>query len=50
MTTSDPPLVLLWIPEPGPYRQALERAGLDARVEVVSVPIAEEPAPDLLAR
>jgi phosphoglycerate dehydrogenase-like enzyme len=50
MTTPDKPLVLLWIPEPGPYRQALERAGLDSRVEVVSVPMAEEPAPDLLAR
>ncbi|HEX7785841.1 MAG TPA: hypothetical protein VF653_06440, partial [Methylomirabilota bacterium] len=50
MTTSDTPLVLLWIPDPGPYRQALARAGLDARVEVVSVPMAEEPAPDLLAR
>jgi phosphoglycerate dehydrogenase-like enzyme len=50
MTTLDKPLVLLWIPEPGPYRQALERAGLDSRVEIVSVPMAEEPAPDLLAR
>jgi len=50
MTTTDKPLVLLWIPEPGPYRQALERAGLDRRVEVVSVPLAEEPAPALLDR
>ena len=50
MTTTDRPLVLLWIPDPGPYRQALERAGLDPRLDVVSVPMAEEPAPDLLAR
>lgn len=50
MTTPDRPLVLLWIPEPGPYRQALERAGLDSRLDVVPVPMAEEPAPDLLAR
>lgn len=49
MTTTDKPLVLLWIPESGPYRQALECAGLDAHVEVVSVPMAEEPTPDLLA-
>ena len=47
---ADRPLVLLWIPEPGPYRQALERAGLDRRVEVVHVPPAETPAPELLAR
>ena len=26
---ADRPLVLLWIPEPGPYRQALDRAGLE---------------------
>ena len=50
MTTCDKPLVLLWIPEPGPYRQALERTGLDAHVEIVPVSPAEEPAPDLLAR
>jgi phosphoglycerate dehydrogenase-like enzyme len=47
---TDRPLVLLWINEAGPYRQALERAGLDARVEIAHVPLAEEPAPDLLAR
>ena len=28
---ADRPLVLLWIPEPGPYRQALDRAGLSRR-------------------
>jgi glyoxylate/hydroxypyruvate reductase len=48
--TTDKPLVLLWIPEPGPYQQALERAGVDSRLDVVSVPMAEEPAADLLAR
>src|SRR5260370_42196673 len=47
---ADRPLVLLWIPEPGPYRQAMERAGLDRRVELVQVPPTETPAPELLAR
>ncbi len=47
---ADRPLVLLWIPEPGPYRQALERAGLDRRVELVHVPPTETPSPELLGR
>jgi glyoxylate/hydroxypyruvate reductase len=47
---ADRPLVLLWINEAGPYRQAVERAGLDRRVELVHVPPTETPAPDLLAR
>ncbi len=47
---ADRPLVLLWIPEAGPYRQALERAGLEPRVELVHVPPTETPAPELLAR
>ncbi len=47
---ADRPLVLLWIPEAGPYRQALERAGLERRVELVHVPPTETPAPELLAR
>jgi phosphoglycerate dehydrogenase-like enzyme len=47
---ADRPLVLLWIPEPGPYRQALERAGLDRQIDLAYVPPAETPAPDLLAR
>ena len=47
---ADRPLVLLWIPEPGPYRQAVERAGLDRRAELVHVPPTETPAPELLAR
>ena len=47
---ADRPLVLLWLNEAGPYREALARAGLDGRVEAVHVPLAEEPAPDLLAR
>jgi glyoxylate/hydroxypyruvate reductase A len=47
---TDRPLLLLWIPEPGPYRQALERAGLDRRVEVVHVPPAETPSLELLGR
>jgi hypothetical protein len=50
MTTTDTPLVLLWINEAGPYRQALTGAGLDARVEMIHVPLTEEPTPDLLAR
>ena len=47
---ADRPLVLLWIPEAGPYRQAVERSGLDRRVELVHVPPSETPAPELLAR
>jgi phosphoglycerate dehydrogenase-like enzyme len=47
---ADRPLVLLWIPEPGPYRQALERAGLSRLIDLVHVPPAETPAPELLAR
>jgi glyoxylate/hydroxypyruvate reductase len=47
---ADRPLMLLWIPEASPYRQAIERAGLDRRVELVSVPPTETPAPELLAR
>ena len=50
MTTPEKPLLLLWVPEPGPYRQAIERAGLDRRVDTVAVPMAQEPAPELLAR
>jgi phosphoglycerate dehydrogenase-like enzyme len=47
---ADRPLVLLWVNEAGPYRQALERGGLDRRVELVHVPPTETPAPELLAR
>jgi phosphoglycerate dehydrogenase-like enzyme len=43
MTTTNTPLVLLWINEAGPYRQELTRAGLDARVEMIHVPLTEEP-------
>jgi hypothetical protein len=50
MTTTDTPLVLLWINEAGPYRQALTEVRLDARVEMIHVPLTEEPTPDLLAR
>jgi phosphoglycerate dehydrogenase-like enzyme len=50
MTTSEKPLVLLWLNDGAPYRQAIERAGLGARVEAVHVPLTEEPAPELLAR
>jgi len=47
---TDRPLVLLWIPDPAPYRQGLARAGLDQRVDVVHVPLSETPKPELLAR
>ncbi|MGH2782184.1 MAG: hypothetical protein ACRDLA_12410, partial [Thermoleophilaceae bacterium] len=47
---TDRPLVLLWINDAAPYRQGLERAGLDRRVEAVPVPLTETPAPELLAR
>jgi phosphoglycerate dehydrogenase-like enzyme len=50
MTTTDTPLVLLWINDAGPYRQALTEVRLDARVEVIHVPLTEELTPDLLAR
>jgi phosphoglycerate dehydrogenase-like enzyme len=50
MTTTNTPLVLLWINEAGPYRQALTEVRLDARVEVIHVPLTEEPPPELLAR
>jgi len=42
---TDRPLVLLWIPDPAPYRQGLARAGLDQRVDVVHVPLTETPKP-----
>jgi len=48
--TIDRPLVLLWINDPAPYRQALARSGLDQRAEIVHVPLTETPGPDLLAR
>jgi phosphoglycerate dehydrogenase-like enzyme len=48
--SNDRPLVLLWINDPAPYRQALARAGLEARTEIVHVPLTETPGPDLLAR
>lgn len=47
---ADRPLVLLWTNEPEPYRRALAEAGLEARVEVVDVPLGREPVPELLAR
>ena len=53
MTAADranPPLLLMWINEPEPKRQALERAGLGPRVETVHVPLAETPPAELLAR
>jgi hypothetical protein len=50
MTTTNTPLVLLWINDAGPYRQALTEVRLDARVEVIHVPLTEELTPDLLAR
>ncbi len=47
---ADRPLVLLWIPEPGPYREALSRAGLDRAIDLAHVPPGETPPPDVLAR
>jgi phosphoglycerate dehydrogenase-like enzyme len=47
---ADRPLVLLWIPEPGPYREALARAGLDRSIDLAHVPPTETPPPDVLAR
>ena len=47
---ADRPLVLLWIPEPGPYRQALDRAGLSRQIDLAHVPPSETPPPEVLAR
>ena len=47
--TADRPLVLLWIHEVEPYREAMARAGLADRVEVHTLRLGE-PAPELLAR
>jgi phosphoglycerate dehydrogenase-like enzyme len=46
----DRPFVLLWHDGPGPYRDAVERAGLAAQVELHSLPPAETPPDDVLAR
>ena len=46
----DRPFVLLWHDRPGPYRDAVERAGLAAQVELHSLPPAETPPDDVLAR
>ncbi|OGK76719.1 MAG: hypothetical protein A2X52_04685 [Candidatus Rokubacteria bacterium GWC2_70_16] len=46
----DRPFVLLWHDAPSPYRDAVERAGLAAQVELHSLPPAETPPDDMLAR
>ena len=44
------PLVLLWLDEAEVYARAVERAGLDGRVELATLKVGETPDPALLAR
>src|SRR5262245_18778616 len=48
MTTK--PVVLLWLNETGPYREALAEAKLADRVELRAVRMDEMPSPELMAR
>jgi len=48
MTTK--PVVLLWLNETGPYREALAEAKLADRVELHAVRMDEMPSPELMAR
>ncbi|MEQ9331270.1 D-2-hydroxyacid dehydrogenase [Thalassobaculum sp.] len=47
---TDKPLLVLWIDNADPYREALAEAGLADRVEVAVVPMAEPMPADLAAR
>ncbi len=47
---ADTPVVLLWLNELGPYRDAVAAAGLGDRVEIHTLGMDEAPSPDLLAR
>jgi phosphoglycerate dehydrogenase-like enzyme len=42
--------VLLWCNDPGPYREAVTRAGLGERVEIHTARVTEEPPAELLPR
>jgi len=42
--------VLLWCNDPGPYREAVARAGLGARVDIHTARVTEEPPATLLPR
>ncbi|MBI2492127.1 MAG: D-2-hydroxyacid dehydrogenase [Candidatus Rokubacteria bacterium] len=44
------PTVLLWTDAPGPYVRAADAKGLAARVELITVPLAEDPGDDVLGR
>ena len=44
------PVVLLWLNETGPYREALAEAGLADCVELHAVPMTETLSPELMAR
>jgi len=50
MTMPTKPVVLLWLNETGPYREALAEAGLADRVELHAVPMNEMPSPELMSR
>ena len=43
-------VVLLWLNDPGPYREAVDQAGLADRVELHAVRMDELPSPELMAR
>ncbi len=51
MSQTPPPLMLLWIDEAGPYREAIARAGLadGTRMRFAFLPRREQPDPALLA-
>lgn len=47
---AEPVAVLLWLNDPAPYREAVERAGLNDRVEIHALGLGEAPPETLLAR
>ncbi len=50
MPTSNKPLLLLWVSQPAPYREALAAAGLADRFEIAEVAQTASPSADQLAR
>src|SRR5260221_14677973 len=50
VTMTAKPVVLLWLNETGPYREALADAGLADRVELHALRMDEAPSPDLMIR
>ncbi|HXJ81992.1 MAG TPA: D-2-hydroxyacid dehydrogenase [Candidatus Methylomirabilis sp.] len=50
MTVAEKPVVLLWLNEPAPYREALQDAGLADRVDLHTLRMDATPSPELLER